>query len=105
MRLLDVARNDVRPREVRLQALFWAAQEAGERASAEIGAIAHDDPDVEVRKQAVFALSRRDDGVVHLLSIARTSTDREVKRTAYFWLGQSRDPRATALFAEVLGRP
>lgn len=104
-RVLDVARDASRPRGVRTQALFWSAQAAGERAAQEIGVIASTDPDVEVRKQAVFALSRRDDGVEHLLTIARTSTDREVKKAAYFWLGQSKDPRAAALFAEVLSKP
>ncbi len=104
-RVLGVARDQSRPQSVRTQALFWAAQAAGGKAADEIGAIARNDPDLEVRKQAVFALSRRDDGVEHLLRIARSSTDREVKKAAYFWLGQSKDPRATELFAEVLGRP
>lgn len=104
-RVLGVARDQSRPQSVRTQALFWAAQAAGDKAADDIGAIARNDPDLEVRKQAVFALSRRDDGVEHLLRIARSSTDREVKKSAYFWLGQSKDPRATELFAEVLGRP
>jgi hypothetical protein len=104
-RVLDVARNTSRPQSVRKQAMFWSAHAAGERAAAQIGVIARDDPDVEVRKHAVFALSQHENGVEQLLQIARTSTDREVKKAAYFWLGQSRDPRAAALFAEVLGRP
>jgi hypothetical protein len=104
-RVLAVARNPSRPSSVRSQAVFWAAQAAGDKAAQEIGVIAATDPDVEVRTQAVFALSRRADGVDHLMQIARTSKDREVKRAAYFWLGQSKDPRAVALFAEVLGKP
>lgn len=105
LRVLDKARDTGRPRAVRTQALFWAAQAASDRAARDIGVIAATDPDVEVRRQAVFALSRRDDGVEHLLRLARTSTHREVRRAAYFWLGQSADPRATELFAEVLTRP
>jgi len=58
-----------------------------------------------VRTSAVFALSRRDDGYEQLVRIARTSRDRDVKQSAFFWLGQSKDPRAAAFFAEVLGRP
>lgn len=104
-RVLNVARDASRPRDVRTQALFWSAQAAGDKAAQEIGVIASTDPDVDVRTQAVFALSRRADGVEHLLTIARTSKDREVKKAAYFWLGQSKDPRAAALFAEVLGKP
>lgn len=105
MGVLDVARETSRPREVRSQALFWAGRAAGDKAADDIGAIAASDPDVEVRKQAVFALSRMPNGVDQLIRIARTSKDREVKKSAYFWLGQSKDPRATELFAEVLGSP
>lgn len=104
-RVLAVARDDTRPRPVRRQALFWAAQVAGDKASAEIGAIARTDPDREIRTQAVFALSRRADGVDQLLRIARESTDRDVKQAAFFWLGQSKDPRALALFEDVLAKP
>ena len=104
-RVLAVARDLSRPRAVRSQAVFWAAQVAGEKAAEEIGAIASNDPDREVRTSAVFALSRRDDGYEQLVRIARTSRDRDVKQSAFFWLGQSKDPRAAAFFAEVLGRP
>ncbi len=104
-RVLAVARDVSRPRQVRTQAMFWSANAAGDKAAQELGVIASNDPDVEIRTQAVFALSRRDDGVEQLLRIARTSKDREVKKSAYFWLGQSKDPRAAALFAEVLAKP
>jgi HEAT repeat protein len=60
----------------------------------------------EVRKQAVFALSQRpkQDGVPALIQIARTNRDPEIRKTALFWLGQSKDPRALALFEEILTR-
>jgi HEAT repeat protein len=60
--------------------------------------------ELEVRKQAVFALSQRprDEGVPALIRIARTSREPEIVRTALFWLGQSDDPRALALFEEIL---
>ncbi len=105
MDVLKVARDASRPRAVRSQAVFLASQAAGDKAADEIGAIASNDPDREVRTSAVFALSRRDDGFDHLVRIARTSKDRDVKKSAFFWLGQSKDPRAAEFFAEVLGRP
>jgi hypothetical protein len=105
MSVLDVARDALRPRAVRSQAVFWAAQAAGDKAADEIGAIASNDPDREVRTSAVFALSRRDDGFDQLVRIARTSKDRDVKQSAFFWLGQSKDLRAAEFLAEVLSRP
>jgi HEAT repeat protein len=54
----------------------------------------------------VFALSQlpRDQGVPKLLEIARTHQDPRVRKKAIFWLGQSDDPRALALFEELLTR-
>jgi HEAT repeat protein len=67
------------------------------------GAIA-DDPDREVRKKAVFALSQlpKDDGVPKLIAVARTHRDPEVRKQAMFWLGQSGDERAVQFFEQVL---
>jgi hypothetical protein len=40
--------------------------------------------------------------VPRLIELARTHPNAEVRRQAMFWLGQSRDPRATAFFAQLL---
>jgi len=92
--------------DVRGQALFWLAQRAGVAAAAAIkGAIA-DDPDTEVKKRAVFAVSRlpKDEAVPLLIELARTHKNPEVRKQACFWLGQSKDPRALAFFEQVLTR-
>jgi HEAT repeat protein len=62
------------------------------------------DPDTEVKKKAVFALSRmpKDEGVPKLIDVARTHRNREVRRQAMFWLGQSGDPRALQFFEDIL---
>ena len=64
------------------------------------------DPDAEVKKQAVFALSqhRRNESVPTLIEVARKNRDPDVRRTALFWLGQSNDPRAVSVFEEILRR-
>jgi hypothetical protein len=63
--------------------------------------------DRDVREHAVFALSQEphDVGVPALIQIARSNRDREVRKKAFFWLGQTNDPRAVALFEEVLAKP
>ena len=68
-----------------------------------MGAI-RDDPDTEVKKRAVFALSLmpKDEGVPRLIEVARTQKNPEVRRQAFFWLGQSHDPRALAFIEQVL---
>ena len=59
-----------------------------------------------MRKRAVFAISQlpRDEGVPQLIALAGTHRDREVRKQAMFWLGQTGDPRALTFFEQVLGR-
>lgn len=104
-RLLRLAKDDRRSRSVRESAVFWVGQGAAEEATKGLQEIV-DDPDGnrDVRKSAVFALSQRpkDESVPALLRIARTHKDPDMRRSAIFWLGQSKDPRAIAYFEEVL---
>jgi HEAT repeat protein len=64
------------------------------------------DPEIGVRKKAVFALSQlpKDEGVPLLIGVARSHRSAEVRKQAMFWLGQSGDARALAFFEELLGR-
>ena len=89
---------------IRGEAIFWLAQKAGSRAAADIKERIDNDPDTEVKKRAVFALSQlpANEGVPLLITLARTHTNPAVRKQAMFWLGQSKDPRAIDLFAEIL---
>ena len=91
---------------MRGQALFWLAQKAGRKAAATIARAIDDDPDTEVKKKAVFALSQlpKDDGVPRLIEVAKGNRNPEVRKQAMFWLGQSGDARALAFFEDVLKR-
>jgi len=103
--LLRLARRPDLPLETRKQAVFWLGQAAGEAATRGLDSLTTDEHgELEVRKQAVFALSQRPDneGVPALIHIARSSPSGELRKTALFWLGQSEDPRALALFEEIL---
>jgi len=90
--------------KLRGQELFWLGQRAGEQALATISNAIVDDPDTEVKKKAVFALSQmpKDEGVPKLIEVARTNRNPQVRKQAYFWLGQTHDPRAVAFFEEIL---
>jgi hypothetical protein len=93
-----------REAEIRGQALFWLAQSDAPEAEVAAFVVARiaADPDPDVREQGVFALSQLDDGVTHLLRILRESDERELRRQALFWLGQSEDPRALAELERLL---
>lgn len=106
--LLALARDARAPRSSRKTAIFWLSQEAGESATRDLGAfVENTGQDRDLREHAVFALSQlpREQGVPVLLRVARNNPDPSVRRKAIFWLGQSDDPRALALFEEILTRP
>jgi len=99
------AAHDDRNARVRGQALFWLAQRASNRISSEAIQRALDqDPDTEVKKKAVFALTQmpNGEGVSKLIEVARSHSNAAVKKQAMFWLGQSKDPRALKFFEDVL---
>jgi len=89
--------------DVRGRALFWLAQRAADQALPAIDA-ALKDPDTEVKKQAVVALSRfpNGEGIPRLMEVARANANPEVRRHAMLMLGQSKDPRIVDFFAQIL---
>jgi hypothetical protein len=102
--IVRVAREDSSTR-VRGQALFYLAQTATRQISEEAIRRAIDsDPETEVKKKAVFALTqiRNGDGVPLLIEIARTNRNAVVKKEAMVRLGQSKDPRAVKFFEDLL---
>ena len=102
--IIRVAKEDKDP-HVRGQALFWLAQRASkQQASGAIGDALDKDPDTEVKKKAVFALTQmpEDAGVPMLIQVARSNRNAEVRKQAMFWLGQSKDTRALQFFEDVL---
>lgn len=105
-RLLGIARNGRLDRERRREATFWVGQAAETAATKGLDTLATDETgDREVREAAVFALSQRprNEGIPVLVHIATTNRDPDVRRKALFWLGQSDDPRALAVFQQILG--
>jgi hypothetical protein len=103
--LLALAKNDDAPKSSRKSAVFWLSQAAGDAATRGLSDLAEDErQDRDVREQAVFALSQRphDEGVPILIRLARANRDPAIRRKALFWLGQSDDPRALALFEAIL---
>ena len=106
--LLRLARNPTVPVETRRSAVFWVSQAAEVAATRGLDSLIEEETtDREVREQAVFALSQRphDESVPALIRIAQSNRDPEIRKRAIFWLGQSEDPRALALFEDLLTRP
>lgn len=107
--LLTIAKDSAN--RARREALLWLSRYAS-------GAVAgrpndpfldmerdHADED-DLKKQAVFVLSQlpRAEAVPALLEVARSNRSPSVRSDAMFWLGQTGDTRAIALFESVLRR-
>ena len=103
--LLDLAANERESVEIRKKALFWAGQ-AGVPI-ADLTALYDRTRDREMKEQLIFVYSQRKDAqaVDKLMDIARRETDPELRKKAVFWLGQSRDPRASAFLLELINQP
>ena len=110
-RLLAIATDSSRvSSSTRRDAMHWVSRFAAAKVTGhgeDIAAAEDDDREDrdDSRDAAVFALSqlRGKQGVAPLIEVARTNKDPQVRQKAMFWLGQSGDPRAAALFREILG--
>lgn len=101
--LLRIARADDRPRGVRSAAMMWLDAAVNEHLG--IADARDDTADDEMRSQAVFVMSQRpkSESVPVLIDAARSSPHPATRRAAIFWLGQTGDPRAVDVYAELLG--
>lgn len=89
--------------QLRGRALSWLAQRAATEAIPTIDA-ALKDPELEMKKLAVNALSRfpNQEGIPKLIEIARSYPNIEVRRQAMLRLGDTKDPRAVEFFSQIL---
>ena len=105
--ILEQSANAKLPIDLRKQALFFAAQGTAVT-SAQLAGIYDKSVEADMREQVIFALSQRGNrdplAVDKLLDIAKTDKDRELRKKAIFWLGQSKDPRAAKLLQELIER-
>ena len=102
--LLGIAKNRNEDMELRKQALFFAGH-AGATTDdlLEVYRSLPDDPELRQHMLVVLGQRSSDPGAVtHLLEIARTEKDPELRKMALFWLSQSDDPRATKLLEDLL---
>ncbi len=89
-------------KRTRKKAIFWLGQKAVKRTAELLGGIIDDDPDSDIQKAAVFALSQHPEGLDRLIKIATTHRSLKVRKQAIFWLGQSDDPRALETILGIL---
>jgi len=113
--LVDLVRNEQEGVKIRKEAVFaiGISQEQGAMASLE--ALYPAVSSREIKKQIIFAASldksdgttgatstTNDQGVNFLIKIAETEPDRELRKQALFWLGQTAGKRALEVLGSVV---
>lgn len=102
--LIDLASNSGESIEMRKKALFWAGQTR--TPISRLTAMYDRTRETEMREQMIFVFSqRRESGAIDkLMDIAKNDPDRQMRRKAMFWLGQSKDARVTAFLTDLITR-
>ncbi|NOT07855.1 MAG: hypothetical protein HOP28_06580 [Gemmatimonadales bacterium] len=103
--LIQIASDGNEEIELRKKALFWVGQ--SDIAVTELFSLYEKMPSREMKEQMIFVYSQRDEkaAVDKLMQVARSETDRDLRKKAIFWLGQSDDPRAAEFLASLLEKP
>jgi len=103
--LMDIALNTKEDIETRKKALFWA----GQGHNVDMGDLVklYDSmSDREMKEQLIFVYSqRREEAALDkLFQIGKNDPDRELRKKAIFWIGQSRSPRAAQYLQELINQ-
>lgn len=103
--MMDIALNQNENIEIRKDALFWAAQGKGVDI-ADLVRLYDSMKDREMREKLIFVYSqRREDAALEkLFDIGKNDPDRELRKSAIFWIGQSRSPRAAQFLQELINQ-
>ena len=102
--LVKIGKSD-KVADTRSKAWFWLAMTGAKDAESPISAAVRNDPDDDVREEAVFALSRLPDerATEALIATAEDrSLSREQRKRAVFWLSQSESSTALAYLDKIL---
>jgi HEAT repeat protein len=100
--LLGIAKNGQEPMELRKRALFWAGQGSasiGELVRLYDGIT---DREMREQLVFVYSQRNEREAMDKMIDIARRDPDQEIRKRALFWISKSKDPRATQLIQDIL---
>jgi hypothetical protein len=103
--LRELASGHAQP-GIRGEALFWLAQKGDPQVEVILQQAMRNDPDQDVRRKAVFAISQLpgDRAVPILRKVVETPGEsRELRKEALFWLAQIDDDAVIPVFDDLLG--
>ena len=103
--LFGIATNTNEPVELRKQAVY----QAGNRKEVPLDQLfgLYDRvTEREMKEQLIYTYSRRTEpaAVDRMIAIARNEKDKELRKTAVYWLARTKDPRAAAFLQELIDK-
>ena len=103
--LMQVAADSKHSVETRKQAIFSAGQ--ARVSTAELIGLYPRLNERELKEQLIWVLSEKRDeaAFTRLMQIAKSDPDRELRKKAIFWLGQSNDPRVKDFLLDIINGP
>jgi HEAT repeat protein len=99
-----LARRDPCSAVLRRTAVFLVSQKQTSETASILMGVARNDPDQEVREQAVFWLSQVPGSTPLLEEILKGSADNDIKEKALFSISQQNDPRAQQILRDFAAR-
>jgi len=102
--LLDVANDPKETIELRKQALFWAGQGGAPVEQLVGLYDKTTDPEMKKQLVFVYQQRGTGPAFEKLLDIARTEKNADVRKDAIFWLSRSKDPRVAKLIEDIINK-
>ncbi|AHG87843.1 hypothetical protein J421_0306 [Gemmatirosa kalamazoonensis] len=102
--LLDVANDPKETIELRKQALFWAGQGGAPVEQLVGLYDKTTDPEMKKQLVFVYQQRGTGPAFDKLLDIARTEKNADVRKDAIFWLSRSKDPRVAKLIEDIINK-
>jgi len=103
--MMDIALDPKENVELRKKALFWAGQ-GNSVDMTDLVKLYDSMNDREMKETLIWLYSqRREDAALDkLFQIGKTDPDRELRKKAIFWIGQSRSPRAAQYLQDLINQ-
>jgi len=103
--LFDRVKDQSSDDEIRKSALFWLAQ-SRHITMPQLEELYGQLESTELKEAIIFAYSQRHDSeaIDRLMTVARQDPDQKLRKSALFWLGQSRDPRVTQFLVDIVNQ-
>jgi hypothetical protein len=103
--LRDYAEQESAPEAARGKAIFWLGQgkdDGGQYLRSLYGRVQSH----ELKDKIIFSISQKRDAasVDWLMNVAKNDPDRDARKKAMFWLGQSHDQRVSAFLSDMINR-